>query len=308
MRFRIRATIVLVALALSGVLAWAAPRYSDWSTPEKLAAANSTLVEFPNDISKNGLSLYFQRGTGVGVGEDIWVSRRTTRESPWGSPEPLPQTVNSSFNDRAATLSPDGHWLFFGSDRPGGEGGFDIWASWREHIHDDSGWQPAVNIGAPVNTSATESGPTFLADEETGAIHMYFVSSRPGGAGAEDIYLSVWNADGSFSAPTLVADLSSPASDQRPYVRHDGLEIFLHSNRAGAVGGVDVWVATRAHTREAWSTPENPPSLNTSANDVTAVVSRDGLTLFLGSNRPGAEAADVYFATRTKAHGNDGGD
>lgn len=305
MSLRALVRVILAALVVSGMVVWAAPRYSDWSTPEKLTAVNSALLEFPNDISRDGLSLYFQRGTGLAVAEDIWVSRRPSRESPWGAPDRLPDTVNSAFNDRAATLSPDGHWLFFASDRPGGQGGFDIWASRRRHVHDDFGWQPAVNLGAPVNTSATESGPTFWKDEEAGSIAMYFVSSRPGGPGAEDIYLSVWNPDGSFTTPELVPELSSSASDQRPYIRRDGLEIFLHSNRPDSVGAFDVWVATRASTRDVWSIPLNPPSLNTAAADVTAVLSRDRRTLFIGSNRPGAEGADVYISTRTKARGRD---
>lgn len=293
---------VPAALVVAAVLAWASPRYSDWSPPEKLVAVNSAFVEFPNAISKDGLSLYIQRGTGLGVGEDLWVSRRESRESAWGAPERLPEPINSSgFNERAATLSPDGHWLFFASNRTGGQGGLDLWASQRRDVHDDFGWQPPVNVGTAVNTSAAETGPTFHRDDETGQIHMYLVSTRPGGPGTEDIYLSMWNEDGSFSTPTLVAELSSPASDQRPYIRKDGREIYLHSNRTGSLGVFDLWVATRAERRDVWSTPENPASLNTTALEVAAVLSRDGYTLFFGSNRPGADAGDVYVTTRRKA-------
>jgi Tol biopolymer transport system component len=293
---------VPAALVLAAVLVWASPRYSDWSSPEKLAAVNSALLEFPNAISKDGLSLYIQRGTGLGVGEDLWVSRRASRESPYGAPERLPEPINSSgFNERAATLSPDGHWLFFASNRTGGQGGLDLWASQRRHVHDDFGWEPPVNIGMAVNTSAAETGPTFYKDDEAGQIQMYFVSNRPGGPGVEDIYLSVWNEDGSFSVPTLVAELSSPESDQRPYVRNDGREIYMHSNRTGSLGVFDLWVATRADARDAWSTPENPASLNTAALEAAAVLSRDGETLFFGSNRPGGDAGDVYVTTRRKA-------
>jgi hypothetical protein len=236
------------------------------------------------------------------LGEDLWVARRESRESPWPTPERLPEPVNSSeFNERAAVLSPDGHWLFFASNRPGGQGGLDLWASRRRKVHDDFGWEAPVNIGTAVNTSASESGPTFYADDETGEIHMYFVSNRPGGPGAEDIYHTVWNQDGSFGTPELVSELSSTESDQRPYLRKDGREIYLHSNRTGSLGGFDLWVATRADTTDQWATPENPASLNTTAQDVTAVLSRDGYTLFLGSNRPGGDAGDIYVTTRRKA-------
>lgn len=306
MRVRRFVGIVGIVVGLSAGVALTAPRFSDWSVPQPLTAVNSSLLEFPNFISRDGLSLYLQRGTGLAVAEDLWVSRRQTKESPWGAPERLPDAVNSSANDRAAAISPDGHWLFFGSDRPGGEGGFDIWAAWRADVHDDFAWQAPVNLGTPVNTGAMETGPMFFKDRRTHTIQMYFVSTRSGGLGAQDIYMSIWNRDGSFSPPELVVELSSPASDQRPYIGRDGLEIVVHSNRPGTLGGFDIWVATRERTDDPWSTPENPPSLNSTSEDVAGVLSWDGRTFFLGSNRGGGDGGDVYFATRARVRGHDG--
>lgn len=40
----------------------------------------------------------------------------------------------------------------------------------------------------------------------------------------------------------------------------------MHSNRTGSLGGFDLWVAARADTRDVWSTPEDPVSLNTTAS------------------------------------------
>jgi hypothetical protein len=303
MRFRVpAAAMAAVALSFSSSMASPRSRFGEWSTPQPFTALNSPLLEFPTFISEDGLSLYLQRGTGIAIGEDLWVSRRRTLESPWPPPERLPDTVNSSANDRGAAISPDGHWLFFGSDRAGGLGNFDIWASWRADVHDDFAWQPAVNVAA-LNTSASESGPTFFQDDH--AVQVYLVSSRPGGPGAQDIYSSAWKQDGSFSPPELVVELSSPFSDQRPYFRPDGREIVIHSNRPGSLGGFDVWFATRRHTDEAWSTPENPASLNSASDDVTGVLSSDGRTFFFGSNRSG-EGSDVYFATRERVPGHDG--
>src|SRR5207244_12677248 len=95
------------------------------------------------------------------------------------------------------------------------------------------------------------------------------------GLGAADIYVSEQNADGSFGPATLVTELSSASNENRPSIRHDGLEIFFQSNRTGSIGTAsDLWVATRTSTIDAWSTPVNlGDTINTaSAEDRKSVV------------------------------------
>src|SRR6185295_7932379 len=117
----------------------------------------------------------------------------------------------------------------------------------------------------------------------------YFVSSRPGGFGGQDIYLSNQMPAGSFGPAELISELSTPSTDSRPSIRHDGLEIIFQSNRPGSLGSaLDLWVATRESTLDAWSTPVNVgSSINTTAIENNANLSSDGLTLFFSSDRPG---------------------
>jgi hypothetical protein len=290
--------IVSVALALS-VPIGGMPRFSDWAAPLNIGMpVNSADQEFVGSISKNGLSLYLQRG--ALVDEELWVAHRPANDSAWETPVRLPDTVNSAFNDRAARVSPDGHWLFFSSNRPGGFGGFDIWTCWRANIHDDFAWEPAVNVGAPVNSAADEIGPAVLQDDDRGTGQLYFSSGRPGGLGATDIYVSEWNGAG-FGVPALVAELSGALRDEGAYVRRDGREVFFQSNRDGS--GFHIWVSTRATTDDAWSIPEKAAAVNsTTAQELTPALSWDGRTLFFASNRAGSAAADIYVAGRSKRH------
>jgi hypothetical protein len=301
---RKRRWIILLLLAFALAPLAGAPRYSDWSSPLEVEELGSALVDLPGSISKDGLRLYLQRGASLSppIGEDLWVARRPSADAPWGAPELLPETINSAYNDRSPTISPDGHWLFFASDRPEGLGGFDLWASWRSHVHDDFGWQTAQHLGM-VNSSAFDSGPTFFQNDEAGSIHLYFTSGRTGGIGLTDIYVAEWSADGSFSAPTLVPELSGPAQDQRPFIRRDGLEFLVNSNRTGSLGMFDIWVSTRASTHDPWSTPQNVTALNTAAQDITPLLSWDGQTLLFASNRTAATIWGTYVATRTKVRG-----
>src|SRR5437870_5414963 len=141
---------VLTAVVLVALLAsypTAAPKYSDWSAPVNLGAViNSPFNDQGPAISKDGLSLYFSSGRPGGFGgSDIWVSQRASLEAPWDSPINLGGLVNTAANESNPTLSRDEHCLFFNSNTSGGLNG--IWASCRQHTHDDFGWQAPLNLG-----------------------------------------------------------------------------------------------------------------------------------------------------------------
>jgi Tol biopolymer transport system component len=317
------ATLVLV---LGAALSWSKPEaaiYSEWSAPTNLGATvNSTTTDIAPAISKNQLSLYFSSTRSGGSGAfDIWVSHRSTREDAWGTPMNLGSNINTAANDQGATLSDDGHMLFFVSDRDGGYGGQDIWVSWRAHINDDFGWQPPVNLGGGVNTSFNDHGPGYFNDEESGVPLLYFGSDRPGGLGLDDIYVSALMRRGNFGAATVVEELSTPEADVGPDVRRDGREILFHSNRPGTLGLFDLWISTRKSNHERWSTATRvasgsrgralpewslPANMGERVNSPSAegqpTMSADRKTLYFFSNRPGGlGGADLWFSTRTRA-------
>jgi hypothetical protein len=254
-------------------------------------------------ISKDGLSLYFgsDRPGGFG-GVDMWVSQRANVEAPWDPPINLGGVVNTADNEGVPALSRDEHRLFFNSNRSGGFGQNDIWASYRAHTRDDFGWQLPANLGAGVNSPFLDQGAGYFENDDANVPLLFFNSDRPGGIGSTDIYVSQLLPDGSFGAASLVAELSSPAGDNRPSVRFDGLEVFLFSNRPGSLGGVDLWVATRGRVVDPWSTPVNlGPVVNSTANDQTAYIATDRRTLYFASNRAGGFGLqDLYATTRTR--------
>ena len=299
-------------------------QFSEWSAPINLGASvNSPGGDFFSFVSRDGLSLYFTSATctptpfpgcraGFG-GWDIFVSQRAAVDDPWGPAQNLGPTVNTPSNEGAPALSADGHLMFFSSTRPGGLGGNDLYVSRRHNKRDDFGWQLPQNLGSNVNSSANEASPEVFEDDTTGVITLYFESNRLDGPGpytndpssnGNDIYASVLQPDDAFGVATLVAELSTPSVERQPTVRRDGLEVFFASNRPGpgAVGGLDLWVSTRATTSEPWSTPVNlGPSVNYAGNDAGPALSFDGTTLYFQSDRPGGYGLfDLWMIARTK--------
>jgi Tol biopolymer transport system component len=293
--------LALVVLATSQP--GAAPTFSAWVVPTNLGSTvNSSAEDFGPAISKDGLSLYFNsdRSQGGFGAQDIWVVHRASENDPWGPPVNLGAVINTSFNEAVPALSRDGHWLFFSSNRvPGGFGNQDIWVSRREHVHDDFGWEPPFNLGAGVNSTSFDAGPSLFDNDDGGVPLLFFTSNRPG-AGAFDIYVSQLGPSGLFGPATLVSELSSPATEQRPSIRFDGLEIFFYSNRPGSVLN-DLWVSTRESVTAAWSAPVNlGTTVNSTSDDQQPYISSDRQTLFFASNRTsgGFGGLDLYVTTR----------
>ena len=280
----------------------AAPRYSAWSAPENLGPlVNSEFDDSGAALSKDGLALYFTstRPGGFG-GEDLWVTQRASTDDSFGLPVNLGALINTEAADRNPSLSRDGHWLFFASARSGGFGNLDLWAAYREHTHDNFGWLPPINFGPGVNSASSETGPSYLEGNQSRA-PMLFFARAPGGQATTDIWVSEQAADGAWQIAVPVPELSTPFVDAGVEVRHDGLEIFVHSTRPGSLG-LDLWVATRDSTDHPFSAPINLGlPRNSEATDRDAGLSARRTELILSSDRSGGFGMlDLYLSTRSK--------
>jgi hypothetical protein len=299
---RLLAAIVLLALLTLSVAGPAAlPAFDEWSSPISVGPPiNTTLAETAPFLSSDGLSLYYVRNAAAGGsgGMDIWVSQRADTGDAWGPPQNLGPTINTPFQDFGPTLSPDGHRLYFSSNRPG-FGGNDLYVSRRHNKRADFAWRAPVNLGGAINTEANEMAAAHFEDDSTGVITLYFASNRPGGLGDDDIYVSTLLPDETFGAPVLVEELSTSFSDLQPFIRRDGLELFLSSSRPGTLGSLDLWVSTRSSTRDPWSVPVNLGApVNSASPDARASLLFEGTELYFQSNRGGN--ADFYRSTRSK--------
>jgi hypothetical protein len=102
-----------------------------------------------------------------------------------------------------------------------------------------------------------------------------------------------------WSPPVLVSELSTPSLESAPELSPDGLAIYFASDRPGAIGSNDIYVATRTNLGDAWGVPVALTALNSAGADQPCAISKDGLHFFLGSTRNGNP--DLFVATRTLA-------
>ncbi|HCO96930.1 MAG TPA: hypothetical protein DIU00_23830 [Phycisphaerales bacterium] len=260
---------------------------------------NSQYDEQMPSISADGLELYFMSRRPGGVGDwDIWIARRETIHDPWTEPANIGSTVNRSGEDWAPCISADGLELYFEANRLGGHGGTDIWMAVRETI--DKPWGDPVNLGATVNSSERDGGPSVSAD----GLELYFKSRRPGGYAYEDLWVSKRpTKDDLWGNPVnLGPTVNGPDSEREPSISADGLALFFASDRFNAAGGwdPDIWLTRRKTKDSAWGEPINlGPSINTTYWDDAPSISADGLTLYFsdyyGDGRPGDHGgADLY--------------
>jgi hypothetical protein len=150
-------------------------------------SVNSTADEFspfPLLQAATGPVLYFSSTRpGLGTGGDLYMS--VSHGGVFGPAELVP-TVNSAVDDGQPNLRHDGLELFFFSSRadPGAQGGNDLYVATRGSVSDP--WSTPSNLGPAVNSAASETRPSLSWDAST----LYFGSTRPGGEGASDIYVT----------------------------------------------------------------------------------------------------------------------
>lgn len=116
---------------------------------------------------------------------------------------------------------------------------------------------------------------------------------------------------GTWSAPTRVESAAGtdPAFngaflDGCPFISRDGKTFFMASNRPGGLGGIDIWISTRASANDPWGAPANAGApVNSSANDFCPTMSRDGHRFFFVSNRAGGCGGEDIYTTRLRPDG-----
>jgi hypothetical protein len=155
---------------------WVAERQapdSAFAAPTPLRELNTTSGELLPRLSADELGIVFtsQRPDGKGR-TDLWRARRSSTDAPFGAPENIAE-INTDADETGGWLSSDGSTLFFSSNRPGGQGGLDIWRATRSSA--DQPFGPAEVM--PVLNSPGDELDLALSSDE----HELLLSSNRDG-------------------------------------------------------------------------------------------------------------------------------
>ncbi len=172
------------------------------------------------------------------------------------------------------------------------------------------------NLGPGVNSPSADYGISFSAD----SLELYFSSTRPGGFGGGAMGTDLWvstraSIDDPWGPPVNLGPAVNGTTDEiSPSISPDGLILYFSDEwggpaRPGGVGGYDIWMARRASRSAPWGTAVNVGApIDTPANDITPMLSADGLTLIFASDRAGGQGNyDVWMSTRTTVQDEWGG-
>ena len=196
-----------------------------WTAPELLPFWETLAENGDFVFSSDDRTLLYQVRSRTESGPFSHIWRAEVTDTGWGEQTPLPPPVNSPhFESFASDTS--GGTLYFFSRRPGGRGRSDLW---RSPLVAGKYADP-VNLES-LNTEFEEWDP-FVAPDES---YLIFCSTKPGGLGRDDIYISFKGKDGRWGQPVNMGpEINSSGSENRPCVTRDEKFFFFTSTRDGS--------------------------------------------------------------------------
>ena len=200
-----------------------------WSKPEPVQGGlNTEYDEGACTFSPDQRTMYFtQCTTDPNYPRYAQVMTSARSDAAWAKATKLDISKDTLSSFAHPAVSPDGQWLYFVSDMPGGQGGQDLW---RIRLT-TNGLGEMENLGEPINTAGNECFPTFRPNGD-----LYFSSDGHVGLGGLDVYVARQNTDQRWTIEHLGFPLNSNGDDfgltfEGPYNRG-----FFSSNRGDARG------------------------------------------------------------------------
>lgn len=219
--------------------------------------------------------------------EDFYVSLYANNT--WQKALNAGTPLNTRQNEGAQSLSSDGRYMYFTAcDRQGGMGSCDLYFSY----YSDGRWSQPSNVGPPVNSSAWESQPSISADGKM----LFFSSSRAGGKGGKDIWISRKLDNGNWSKPYNPGyTINTDGDEMSPFIHFDGKTLYFSSNGRTGMGGFDIF-RTILHSDSIWETPQNLGyPINTYNDETGLIIGSDGRQAYFSSIREKQYGKDIFY-------------
>ncbi|WOK08229.1 OmpA family protein [Imperialibacter roseus] len=263
---------------------------------EKLASTiNSDAEEITPMLSADGSRLYFVRALyaqnigGVQAGQDIWFSDRKADGS-WAEPSNNLPTINNGDNNAMTGFTADGDTIFLinnYSSFPRRKIGLSY------STLKNGKWATPKEQGVEVKTKNDFYGMHVHQNQKVVIVSMMGDEAL----GEEDLYVSVKEADGSWSvAKHLGTTINSAGFEISPFLSYDQSTLFFASNGRGGFGDADIFMSTRLD--DSWTNWSEPVNLGEQVNSAgfDAYYFEKNGSAYFSSNRGGGKA-DIYSLT-----------
>ena len=201
-----------------------------WETPallEENLLINTASDEGAATLSARGDQMIFTRcrfDKSKDLGAELYAANQSRGN--WSEPT-LIELVGDSLIAAQPSLSEDGKYLYFVSDRPGGYGGKDIW------VATDKGggkYDKPENIGPEINTSGDEMFPYIRENGE-----LYFSSNYHPGIGGLDIFKAIKDEKGKWVIQNMKPPINSSGDDfGMAFIKGEVEKGLFSSNRKGS--------------------------------------------------------------------------
>lgn len=203
-----------------------------WQKPEPAEGElNSEFDEGIVSFTPDGQTMYLtkaRRELNANTGVEIYTSTRS--DAKWSAPVKYEITADTLSSYGHPAVSPDGTWLYFTSDMPGGKGGKDIW---RINLKERAG--SLENLGDWINTPGDDCFPYFRSDSV-----LYFASDGHPGYGGLDLFRAEMQPSGGWTVVNMGKPMNSTADDFG-ITFGPGEYGFFSSNRGDARGYDHIW-------------------------------------------------------------------
>lgn len=200
-----------------------------WSKPQTIESGlNTEYDEGACCLSPDGSTMYLtQCLSDASYPRFAQIVTAQRSDASWGKTTPLLITNDTLSAYAHPAISPDGEWLYFVSDMPGGKGGLDIW---RMRLT-TNGPVGVENLGEPINTPGDEMFPTFRPNGD-----FYFSSDGHPGFGGLDIFIATVGEDGKYHLSHPGYPLNSQGDDFGMTFQGQLNQGFFSSNRGDGRG------------------------------------------------------------------------
>lgn len=225
--------------------------------------------------------------TGMKNGDLFYTAK--DEKGKWRPLDPLQGSVNTAYDEGAATISPDGQTMYFTYCSVDAE--YPRYAEIYSSSRSDATWSKPQKVEISSDTLSSYAHPAVSPDGKW----LYFVSDMPGGLGGLDIWRAQMDGHGIGAIENLGEPINTPGNEMFPTFRYNG-DLYFSSDGHPGMGGLDIFVAHPDTLSGKWSVEAMPSPVNSPGDDFGMTFEGEHNRGYFSSNRKNGRGWDHIYS------------